>query len=199
VIIRESASLDRLSAGLVHLKDGTALKAELVIVGIGVTPNDDLARAAGLAIENGVAVDAQGRTSDPDIFAAGDCASFPWRGIRTRLESVQNAIEQAEHAAAVMLGATTAYDPVPWFWSDQYDVKLQIAGLNRGYDRTVVRPGKRPGCQSVWYYRQGALIAVDAMNDALAYAFGKKALEAGKSIDAAIAADPTADLKAALG
>jgi 3-phenylpropionate/trans-cinnamate dioxygenase ferredoxin reductase subunit len=96
-----------------------------------------------------------------------------------------------------MLGATEAYDPAPWFWSDQYDVKLQIAGLNRGYDETVVRPGKRPGSQSVWYYRQGALIAVDSMNDGLAYAFGKKALENGRSIPKAIAADPAADLKAA--
>jgi 3-phenylpropionate/trans-cinnamate dioxygenase ferredoxin reductase subunit len=192
VTIRESTGLDRLAAGAVHLK------ADLVIVGIGVLPNDDLARAAGLQVENGIAVDAQGRTSDPDIFAAGDCASFPWRGVRTRLESVQNAIEQAEHAAAAMLGATEPYDPVPWFWSDQYDVKLQIAGLNRGYDQVVTRPGKRPGSQSVWYYRQGALIAVDAMNDALAYAFGKKALGSGKSIPPAIAADPTADLKAAI-
>jgi 3-phenylpropionate/trans-cinnamate dioxygenase ferredoxin reductase subunit len=199
VTLRESTGLERLTVGAVLLKDGTELKADLVIVGIGVTPNDDLARAAGLTIENGIAVDEHCRTSDPDIFAAGDCASFPRRGTRTRLESVQNAIEQAEHAAAVMLGATEAYDPVPWFWSDQYDVKLQIAGLNRGYDQVVVRPGKRPGSQSVWYYREHALIAVDAMNDALAYALGKKALEAGKTIDAAIAGDPAADLKAALG
>ena len=203
VSVRETASLALLEesngrVSAVRLKDGTVLPADLVIVGIGVLPNDDLARAAALAVENGIAVDAQGRSSDPDIFAAGDCASFPWRGIRTRLESVQNAIEQAEHAAAAMLGASELYDPTPWFWSDQYDVKLQIAGLNRGYDRVVTRAGKRPGSHSVWYYRDETLIAVDAMNDALAYAFGKKALEAGKSISPAIAADPTADLKAAL-
>jgi 3-phenylpropionate/trans-cinnamate dioxygenase ferredoxin reductase subunit len=204
VTIREAAGLSWMMAqdgrvAAVMLKDGTSLPADLVIVGIGVLPNDDLAREAGLAVENGISVDEQGRTSDPDIFAAGDCASFPWQGTRTRLESVQNAIEQAEHAAAAMLGAVEHYNPVPWFWSDQYDVKLQIAGLNRGYDQTVVRPGKRPGSQSVWYYRQGALIAVDAMNDALAYAFGKKALESGKTIAPAIAADPAADLKAAVG
>ncbi|MDQ7251247.1 NAD(P)/FAD-dependent oxidoreductase [Dongia sedimenti] len=204
VTIREAAGLERTEGvdgrvASVLLKDGTVLPADLVIVGIGVLPNDDLARAAGLAVENGISVDESGRTSDPDIFAAGDCASFPWQGVRTRLESVQNAIEQAEHAAAAMLGAAAPYNPVPWFWSDQYDVKLQIAGLNRGYDQVVVRPGKRPGSQSVWYYRQGVLIAVDAMNDALAYAFGKKALEGGKTIAPAIAADPTADLKAALG
>jgi 3-phenylpropionate/trans-cinnamate dioxygenase ferredoxin reductase subunit len=204
VVIREASGLDRMVtqngriAGVL-MKDGAVLPAELVIVGIGVFPNDDLAREAGLAVENGITVDAQGRSSDPDIFAAGDCANFPWQGQRTRLESVQNAIEQAEHAAAAMLGAVEHYNPVPWFWSDQYDVKLQIAGLNRGYDQVVVRPGKRPGSQSVWYYRRGALIAVDAMNDALAYAFGKKALEAGKTIAPAQAADPSVDLKAALG
>jgi 3-phenylpropionate/trans-cinnamate dioxygenase ferredoxin reductase subunit len=204
VTIREATGLDRLAEqdGRVvaaTLRDGTVLPADLVIVGIGVLPNDQLARDAGLLVENGIAVDEHCRTSDPDIFAAGDCASFPWQGQRTRLESVQNAIAQAEHAAAAMLGADTPYDPMPWFWSDQYDIKLQIAGLNRGYDQVVTRPGKRPGSQSVWYYRQGALIAVDAMNDALAYAFGKKALEAGKSIPPEVAADPSADLKAAIG
>lgn len=204
VTIREAMGLDRLvekdgRVAAVTLRDGTVLSADLVVVGIGVLPNDQLARDTGLLVENGITVDEQGRTSDPDIFAAGDCASFPWQGQRTRLESVQNAIEQAEHAAAAMLGAGAHYNPVPWFWSDQYDVKLQIAGLNRGYDRVVVRPGKRPGSQSVWYYRQGALIAVDAMNDALAFAFGKKALEGGRSIDPEKAADPAVDLKTAIG
>jgi 3-phenylpropionate/trans-cinnamate dioxygenase ferredoxin reductase subunit len=204
VTIREAAGLDRMTAqdgrvAAVMLRDGTSLPADLVIVGIGVLPNDDLARAGGLLVENGIAVDEQGRSSDPDIFAAGDCASFPWQGTRTRLESVQNAIEQAEHAAAAMLGAAGHYNPVPWFWSDQYDVKLQIAGLNRGYDQVVVRPGKRPGSQSVWYYRQGAMIAVDAMNDALSYAFGKKALESGRSIAPEKAANPAVDLKTAIG
>jgi 3-phenylpropionate/trans-cinnamate dioxygenase ferredoxin reductase subunit len=204
VIIREATGLHQLTAqdgcvAAVALRDGTALPADLVIVGIGVLPNDDLARDAGLLVENGITVDEYGRTSDPDIFAAGDCANFPWQGQRTRLESVQNAIEQAEHAAAAMLGDGAHYNPVPWFWSDQYDVKLQIAGLNRGYDQVVTRPGKRPGSQSVWYYRQGALIAVDAMNDALSYAFGKKALEGGKSITPEKAADPAVDLKTAIG
>jgi 3-phenylpropionate/trans-cinnamate dioxygenase ferredoxin reductase subunit len=181
------------------LKAGWSLRTDLAIVGIGVTPNDDLARAAGLDTDNGIRVDERCRTSDSRIYAAGDCANFPWRGQRTRLESVQNAIDQAEHAAAAMLGSTAAYDPKPWFWSDQYDVKLQIAGLNRGYDETVLRPGKRPSSQSVWYYREGMLVAVDAMNDGLAYAFGKKALEMGRSIQKELAADPAADLKAAVG
>ena len=181
-----------------RLKDGTVLPADLAIVGIGILPNDDLAKEAGLAVDGGILVDGQCRTSAADVFAAGDCANFMWRGMRTRLESVQNAIDQAEHAAGIIAGGAGDYDPKPWFWSDQYDVKLQIAGLNRGYDSTVVRPGKRPGTQSVWYFRGPQLIAVDAMNDALAYALGKKAIEAGKSPNPQTLADPASDLKAVL-
>jgi 3-phenylpropionate/trans-cinnamate dioxygenase ferredoxin reductase component len=200
VTIRESARLERLTgeAGQLTgaaLVDGSLLPADLAIVGIGILPNDDLARAAGLRVADGIAVDGSCRTSDPDIFAAGDCAAFPWRGAPTRLESVQNAIDQAEHAAAAMLGAESDYDPRPWFWSDQYDVKLQIAGFCRGYDATVTRPGRRPGSQSVWYYRAGALVAVDAMNDALAYAIGKKVTDSGRTIPKDIVADPATDLK----
>lgn len=200
VAVRESTGLDRLvgTQGRVtgaRLKDGTLLEADLVIVGIGIIPNDDLARAAGLAVENGIVVDGQCRSSDPNIYAAGDCANFPWRGVRTRLESVQNAIDQAEHAAAAMLGTDADYDPVPWFWSDQYDIKLQIAGLNRFYTDCVSRPGKREHSASVWYYRDDALIAVDAMNDALSYGIGKKVLEARRTIPKAVAGDPSSDLK----
>lgn len=200
VDIRESTGLARLTGDAGRLtgaefNDGTSLPADLAIVGIGVTPNDDLAKAAGLRIENGIWVDGQCRTSEPAIFAAGDCANFPWRGQRTRIESVQNAIDQAEHVAGAIMGVTADYDPKPWFWSDQYDVKLQIAGLNRGYDATVLRLGKRAGSQSVWYYAGDRLIAVDAMNDALAYAFGKKIIDAGKTIPKDAAADPATDLK----
>jgi len=179
-----------------RLKDGGTMEIDLAIVGIGILPNDELARRAGLGIDNGIVVDGQCRCSAPDIFAAGDCASFPWRGQRTRLESVQNAIDQGEHAAGAMLGNVSDYDPTPWFWSDQYDVKLQIAGLNRGYTEAVARPGKREHSQSVWYYRGDDLLAVDAMNDALAYVFGKKALDARRTIPREVATDPAADLKA---
>jgi 3-phenylpropionate/trans-cinnamate dioxygenase ferredoxin reductase subunit len=178
-----------------ELADGSFLPADVAIVGIGILPNDDLAREAGIAVDGGILVDGQGRTSDPHVFAAGDCANFSWRGERTRLESVQNAIDQAEHVAGVLLGETNDYDPKPWFWSDQYDIKLQIAGLNRGYDSTVLRPGKRPGTQSIWYFKDGRLVAIDAMNEALAYALGKKALEAGKTADPAVLTDPNSDLK----
>ncbi len=200
VVIRESAALDHLAgeAGRLtgaRLKDGTHLPADLAIVGIGIIPNDDLAHAAGLAVNNGILIDGSCRTSAPDVYAAGDCARFQWRGISTRLEAVQNAIDQAEHAAAAMMGAEDDYDPAPWFWSDQYDVKLQIAGLNRGYADCVMRPGKREQSASVWYYREDRLIAVDAMNDALAYGIGKKMLEAGRSISRSAIADPSTDLR----
>ena len=179
----------------VALSDGTRLDADFVIAGIGVTPATDLAEAAGLMIENGIKVDAQGRTSDPHIWAAGDCAAFPYRGTSLRLESVQNAIDQAELVAGNMLGAGKDYDPVPWFWSDQYDMKLQIAGLNTGYDRVVVRQSDAP---SHWYFAGDKFLAVDAMGDARAFMVGKRLLEMGRSPDPAALADPQTDLKALL-
>ncbi|UFM65597.1 FAD-dependent oxidoreductase [Paracoccus sp. MA] len=163
----------------VELADGRRLPADLVICGIGIAPETALAEAAGLAIDNGIATDALGRTSDPAIWAAGDCASFPAAGGRLRLESVGNAIDMAEAVAANMLGANAAYVPKPWFWSDQFDAKLQIAGLNLGYDRVVTRPAANGG--SVWYFRDGRLIAVDALNDARAYMIGKRLIEGGRS------------------
>ncbi|MDQ7260625.1 FAD-dependent oxidoreductase [Paracoccus sp. PS-1] len=163
----------------VELADGRRLPADLVICGIGIAPETSLAEAAGLAIDNGIATDALGRSSDPAIWAAGDCASFPAAGGRLRLESVGNAIDMAEAVAANMLGANVAYVPKPWFWSDQFDAKLQIAGLNLGYDRVVTRPAANGG--SVWYFRDGRLIAVDALNDARAYMIGKRLIEGGRS------------------
>ena len=202
VTIREGVALARLEGtgdvSGVRLEDGSLLPADLVIVGIGVTPEVALAREAGAVIDNGIAVDGHGRTSLPHVWAAGDCASFPWRGARIRLESVQNAIDQAECVADNLAGIETAYDPSPWFWSDQYDVKLQIAGLNAGYDRVAVRPGTSAGSASHWYYRGDDLIAVDAMNDPRAYMVGKRLIEAGRSPAAREVADPGADLKALL-
>ena len=146
-VLREGAALVRLVGGArvqgAELATGEFLPADLVLVGIGIAPETALAAGAGLAIDNGIATDGQGRTSDPAIFAAGDAASFPWNGERLRLESVPHAIDHAEAVAAAMLGGAAPYHPRPWFWSDQYDVKLQIAGLNAGWDRTVVRPGAR--------------------------------------------------------
>jgi 3-phenylpropionate/trans-cinnamate dioxygenase ferredoxin reductase component len=202
VTIREGVGLERLlGEGDVtgaRLSDGTELAVDMVIVGVGITPSTALAEAAGLEIENGIKVDARGRTSDPAIWAAGDCASFPWKGARIRLESVPNAIDQAECVAENIMGAGRDYVATPWFWSDQYDVKLQIAGLNAGYDRTLVRPGDKPGSQSVWYYRAGDLLAVDAMNDPRAYMIGKRLIEGGHSPAPAIVADPETPLKSLL-
>ena len=180
---------------LVRLADGRSLPADLVILGIGVAPETGLAEAAGLTIDNGIACDAQGRTSDPAIWAAGDCASFLWQGQRIRLESVGNAIDMAEIVAENMLGTGKDYAPKPWFWSDQYDAKLQIAGLNTGYDQTVLRPGEGAHSGSVWYYRNGQLIAVDALNDARAYMVGKRLIESGRSADPLRVADPTIAVK----
>lgn len=180
-----------------ELSDGTALAVDFVVVGVGIAPCDALAKEAGLAIDNGIAVDAMGRTSDPRIWAAGDCASFPYRGARIRLESVQNAIDQAEAVAANIMGAEAPYDPKPWFWSDQYDVKLQIAGLNTGYDRIVTRPGEGLSV-SFWYYKGDTLLAVDAMNDPRGYMVGKRLIEMGKSPDPAKVADPSVEVKSLL-
>ena len=178
------------------LADGCHLPADFVIVGIGIIPGMALAQAAGLAVDSGITVDDRGQTSAPCVWAAGDCASLPYRGARIRLESVQNAIDQAEAVAANMLGADAPYEPKPWFWSDQYDVKLQIAGLNMGYDRVVVRDGG--AARSHWYFAGDTLLAIDALNDPRGYMVGKRLIEAGRSPDAGLVADAGVDLKTLL-
>ncbi|KZX92830.1 MAG: NAD(P)/FAD-dependent oxidoreductase [Sulfitobacter sp.] len=200
VTLREGVGLERLlGEGHVtgaRLSDGTEIAADFVITGVGIEPDIALAKAAGIEIDNGIKVDAQGRTSVPGIWAAGDCTSFPYRGGRIRLESVPNAIDQAEVVAENILGAGKEYIAKPWFWSDQYDVKLQIAGLNAGYDRVVTRLGE--GSASFWYYLGETLLAVDAANDPRGYMVGKRLIEAGKSPDPALVADSQTDLKALL-
>lgn len=201
VKILESTGLERLlgegRVSGVRLADGRELPADFVIAGVGIVPATALAEAAGIAVENGIACDAYGRTSDPHVWAAGDCASFPWKGGRLRLESVGNAIDMAECVAENICGAGRVYEAKPWFWSDQYDCKLQIAGLNTGYDRIVTRAGEG-GAVSFWYYRGAELLAVDAMNDSRAYMVGKRLIEMGKSPDAALVADPSVELKGLL-
>lgn len=197
VKILENTGLDRLyGEGHVtgaELSDGRQLAVDFVIVGVGITPLTLLAEEVGLDIENGIRTDAFGRTSDPHIWAAGDCASFPYKDGRIRLESVGNAIDHAELVAENMLGAGKPYEAKPWFWSDQYDVKLQIAGLNTGYDRIVTRG--EGNAVSYWYYAGGKLLAIDAMNDARAYMVGKRLIEMGNSPDPAVIADPATDMR----
>ena len=202
VTILESTGLERLLGEAGHvtaarLTDGREIPADFVIAGVGILPATQLAEAAGVAIENGIRTDSHGRTSDPHIWAAGDCASFPWQGGRLRLESVQNAIDQADLVADNILGAGKDYVPMPWFWSDQYDCKLQIAGLNTGYDRIVTR-GPDGAAVSFWYFQGDRLLAVDAMNDSRAYMVGKRLLETGRSVDAAAISNPATNLKSLL-
>ncbi|WP_306025365.1 NAD(P)/FAD-dependent oxidoreductase [Oceaniradius stylonematis] len=184
------------AAAAVELDDGTSLPCDLVVVGIGIVPNAELAQSAGLDVAVGVTVDDRARTSDPAIYACGDCTVFPFGHMPTRLESVQNAHDQAGIVAANIMGQDLAYEPHPWFWSDQYDMKLQIAGFNRGYDRVVVRPGKREGSVSHFYFAGETFLAVDCLNDAATYAMSRKILADGKALTPDMVADETFDLRA---
>lgn len=203
VTIHEGAGLQkfeetngRISAAV--LSDGTRIEADFALVGIGIIPNAELAEAAGLKVEAGIVTNQYCQTSNPDVYAAGDCAAFEYKGERTRLESVQNAIDQAECVADNIAGETRPYQPYPWFWSDQYDVKLQIAGLNRGYEKIVTREGDREGSMAHFYFKDNQFIAVDAMNDPRTYMVGKKMLEAGKNITPEQAGDKSIELKSLL-
>lgn len=207
VDLREGVGVAALTEGAgggvagARLSDGTEVAADLVIVGIGGMANDALARKAGLACGDGaggVVVDARCRTSDPRILAIGDVALFDLGHGLMRLESVQNACDQARAAAAALLGQPEPYAPVPWFWSDQYDRKLQIAGVNAGADRTVYRPGRQPGTGSVWYFRGQSFVAVDALSDPRAYMTGKRWLKTGAQPCPERLADAATDLREAL-
>ena len=160
----------------VRLSDGGVLPADLVLMAVGARPNDDLAAAADLPCRDGVVVDEHGRTADPAIYAAGDCTRFPSRryGRALRLECVQNAIDQAKAVASAILGKPQLYDPVPWFWSDQYELKLQMAGLSDGYEEALTVGDVAQARFSVEYRKDGRLIAVDAVNDGRAYMGGRK-------------------------
>ncbi|HYE51256.1 MAG TPA: FAD-dependent oxidoreductase [Azospirillaceae bacterium] len=180
----------------VRLADGTAVEADLVVVGVGIRPCDDLARAAGLACEDGILVDAVGRTSDPAIFAAGDVARQPnpvGPGL-VRLECVQNAIGQAQAAARAMLGVEKPNAEVPWFWSDQFGVKLQIAGLARPDDTVLLRGDPAQGRFAALYLRDGRLAAIDTVDALKDFLPAKKLIAEGRRIDPARAADPAVPL-----
>ncbi|MFE7172331.1 NAD(P)/FAD-dependent oxidoreductase [Streptomyces sp. NPDC057616] len=182
----------------VRLSDGTALPADLVLVGVGVVPRTELAEQLGLECDGGIVVDSCARTSNPHIAAAGDCTvqPHPVTGLgRVRLESVQNAVAQATSAAATLLGRPEPARAVPWFWSFQGDLKLQIAGLSTGYDEYVVRGEPSDERFSVLYYRGGELLAVDAVNSPADYMAVRRALGQGATVPPDGAGDPGTPLK----
>ena len=181
----------------VTTSDGEEIPADVVVIGVGIEPNTALASAAGLDVDNGILVDDHCRTRDPNIYAIGDCTMHPngIYGRSLRLESVHNALEQAKTAVANICGIETAYNQVPWFWSDQYDLKLQIAGLSDGYDDVVIRGNPAERSFSCLYLREGQLIAVDAINAPRDFVQSKQLIADGTILDADRLADGDVTLK----
>jgi 3-phenylpropionate/trans-cinnamate dioxygenase ferredoxin reductase subunit len=206
VAIHTAAQVSRLlgQAGRVNgveLDDGRRLACDLVVVGIGVVANDELAAASGLAVDNGIIVDSCARTSDPAIVAAGDCARYPnpWAlAASVRLESVQSANDLARAAAATVCGRPEPYRAVPWFWSDQYACKLQMAGVTQGWDRVVLRGAPASGRFSLFYSRQGSLIGVDTVNQPGVHMLARKLLASRAQPSEVQLGDPDFDLSTLL-
>jgi 3-phenylpropionate/trans-cinnamate dioxygenase ferredoxin reductase subunit len=194
---RMDALLGQGHVAAVSCAGGLEIPADVVVVGVGIIPETTLAQAAGLQCDNGIVVDEQCRTSDPDIYAAGDCANHPSirYGGRIRLESVDNAVEQARVAASNICGKHAQHAHTPWFWSDQYDVKLQTAGLMQGHDQQIVRDDPATGHFSVWYLKAGELFAVDAINRPGDFIVGKRWIGERKRPDVAQLADVMVELK----
>jgi 3-phenylpropionate/trans-cinnamate dioxygenase ferredoxin reductase subunit len=184
----------------VELAGGERLRADLVLVSIGVVPNGELAAAAGLAVANGVVVNELLLTADPNISAIGDCASFPCRhaeGNPTRLEAVQNAADHARCVADRIVGKPHPYSALPWFWSEQGKLRLQIAGLTTGHDRTVLRGDPETGEFSVFCYKGAALLGIESVNRPADHAHARRILAAGRQVSPEQAADGGFDLRAA--
>lgn len=177
--------------------DGTLFPADMVVVGVGVVPNVELARDCGLDCDNGIVVDERARTSDAAIVAAGDCASHPNRffGGRVRLESVQNATDQSRTAAATLVGRDLPYDAVPWFWSDQFGIKLQMVGTSQGHDRYAVRGDVAARRFSAFYFKGERLTGVDSLNSPADHMAARRLIAAGAAISPEQAADPAVDLR----
>jgi 3-phenylpropionate/trans-cinnamate dioxygenase ferredoxin reductase subunit len=184
-------------ADAVVLTDGEVLPADVVVVGVGVTAEDALARASGLECKNGIVVDAHMQTSDPAISAIGDCADFPHAalGTRVRLESIQNAVDQGRSVAARLTGKPTPYDELAWFWSDQGSLKLQIAGLSHGVDQWVVRGDPESSAFSIFGFRNGKLAVVETMNRTGDHAAAKRIIGTPKIVTPEDAANPAFDLR----
>jgi 3-phenylpropionate/trans-cinnamate dioxygenase ferredoxin reductase subunit len=183
----------------VKTKDGREFPADLLVVGIGILPNAEIAEAAGIECHSGIVVDACSRTNDPSIVAAGDCTArrLDDGGFR-RLESVQNASEQGKSAAAALLGKERQFNAAPWFWSDQYDVKLQMVGLTAGFDQLVTRGYPAENKFSAFYYRANQLVAIDSLNQPTEHMTGRKLFEKGISPSPEQAADTTFSLNSLL-
>ena len=184
-----------------HLSDGGFVPADLVVIGIGAEPRTELAEQLGLACAGGIVVDAFARTSDRAIVAAGDCAVTPHPAAAdcalVRFESFGHAFDHPRVAAATLAGVPAPYDAVPWFWSDQGTLKLQIAGLSAGYDQAVLRGDRYQERFSVLYYRSGRLLAVHAVNSPRDYMAVRRALTAGQEIPPELAADADRPLRPA--
>ncbi|MGH8456423.1 MAG: NAD(P)/FAD-dependent oxidoreductase [Stenotrophobium sp.] len=182
----------------VLLEDGTRIAADFIVIGIGLIPNTELAQDAGLAVDNGIVVNEHTQTSDPDIYAAGDCTNHPsaFFGRSIRLESVQNAMEQARSTARNLMGKREPYQMVPWFWSDQYDLKLQMVGMSAGFDQFVTRGDLAAGRSfAVFYLKDGRIIAADTVNHPQDFMFAKKLVALRAPVDAAQLADASVPLK----
>ncbi|MBU2912686.1 NAD(P)/FAD-dependent oxidoreductase [Reichenbachiella agariperforans] len=186
-------------SNIVRCSDGSQYRADLIVVGVGIRVNLELAKDTGLEIENGIKVNAQTQTSDPAIYAIGDCSFHhnPLYDRWVRLESVQNTVDQAKVAAAVIAGKDASYNSLPWFWSDQFDVKLQMVGLSEGYDELLIREEEGERKFSAWYFRCDQLLAVDAVNNAKAYVIGTKFIKEGKQVDKGKLIDTDVPLKPA--
>jgi len=201
VDIRTSARLASLqgerAVSAAVLDDGTEISADIVLVGIGILPNVELAQDAGIACANGILVDRDARTNDPRVFAAGDCTRRPLvhYGRDGRLESVHNAIEQGKLAAAAIMAKPRPNEDCPWFWSDQYDLKLQIAGLSTGYDEIVVRGDPATRKFAAFYLHRGKLIAVDAINSAPEFLASKRLIMSGASLAPETLSDTSLSMK----
>ncbi|MCR9196388.1 FAD-dependent oxidoreductase [Algiphilus sp.] len=181
----------------VTLADGTTVPADFVLVSVGIAPETALAEAAGLPCDDGILVDEYTRTNDPDILAIGDCTRH--RNLffeqTQRMESVANAVDQARTAAATLMGEDRPYDAAPWFWSNQYDVRLQMVGLSHAHDERVVRGKPEDEAFAVFYLREGHLIAVDAVNLPMAFMVGKKLVYQHREVKAQALRDPDIELK----
>ncbi|KAA1243508.1 NAD(P)/FAD-dependent oxidoreductase [Aquimarina sp. RZ0] len=182
----------------IRCSDDSVYEADIIIVGVGVHVNTELATQAALDIKNGIQVDTTARTNDQDIYAIGDCTFHynPHYDQFIRLESVQNAVDQAKVAAMAICDKNPIYDAIPWFWSDQYDIKLQMVGLSTGYTDTLIRKEEGENTKfSLWYFNGDTLLAVDAVNNAKAYVLGTKFIKENKKIDKAKLVDPSVPFK----